>query len=74
MTYKQWKRRIKAIVENGQPTCPSCLERFDPVRPGQVHCRPSCRALVAVRRRGADNLFDGGDDQAARAVVVEAEQ
>ncbi len=44
------------------PICPGCLQRFDPVRPGQRHCRPSCIALEAERKRRPGHLFDGRDE------------
>jgi hypothetical protein len=59
-TTETCRRHFRAIFERTRPVCPGCLQRFDPVRPGQRHCRPSCIAAEADRRRGAGNLFDVG--------------
>jgi predicted nucleic acid-binding Zn ribbon protein len=45
----------------GLRRCDGCGQPFDPIRPGQRVCRPSCRALARQKqtehRRGA--LFPG---------------
>jgi hypothetical protein len=67
MNVERWQKRVAAIVQVTRLVCPGCGLGFDPVRPGQVHCRKGCIRLEAERRREVGNLFDDGDDDGAAA-------
>jgi NADH pyrophosphatase NudC (nudix superfamily) len=52
--------RQRVLFDASRPTCPTCGQRFDPVRAGQKYCRPSCKARGEAKRTDPD-LFDGKD-------------
>jgi hypothetical protein len=66
----EWAQRVQRILANHLPLCPGCLQPFDPVREGQVHCRPSCIVAEAQRKRRAGNLFGDGVENMSDNVVV----
>lgn len=65
MTLADWRAEVDRVLRD-LPTCAGCGVKFDAVRPGQRHCRPSCAALADERRRGARlPMGEQGSGQAA---------
>jgi predicted nucleic acid-binding Zn ribbon protein len=61
MNVDNWRRQVDRVLRTLR-ACDGCGLPFQAVRPGQKHCRPSCRVLAEERKRDRGHLFDGQDE------------